>query len=147
MAYLERSQIKPDDLKMAMIIQAMVSPAVSGVSFSKNPMTGMDEITVEAVEGSGEALVQQGVTPQRWINKWGAWLETPDVEESRWYPIQQVFDQTQAIAKAYGRPVDLEWVYDGEAVHWVQLREITSMDTDVYSNRISREVFPGIIKR
>ncbi len=56
---------------MAVIIQDMIDPVLSGVSFSKNPITGLDEIVVEAVQGSGTALVQAGVTPFRWVNKWG----------------------------------------------------------------------------
>jgi pyruvate,water dikinase len=143
--YLERNGINPRDLKMAVIIQEMVNPVLSGVSFSKNPMTGLDEVVVEAVEGSGEILVQQGVTPKRWVNKWGDWIAKPD-DDAELDVIQEIVDQTKDIAKTYGQPVDLEWVYDDHAIHWVQLREITSLDIDVYSNRISREVFPGIIK-
>ena len=145
-AYLKKSAIDPDTLKMAVIIQEMVPPVVSGVSFSKNPMTGLDEIVVEAVKGSGEALVQDGVTPRRWINKWGVWVVQPEQEDIELDLIQEVVHQTKAIAKARGQAVDLEWVYDGQTIHWIQLREITSLDINVYSNRISKEVFPGIIK-
>ena len=70
-AYLAKNAIDPKELKMAVVIQEMVPPVFSGVSFSKNPMTGLDEVLVEAVRGSGEALVREGVTPERWINKWG----------------------------------------------------------------------------
>ena len=76
--YLERVSVNPDDLKMAVIIQEMVEPAISGVSFSKNPMTGMDEIIVEALPGNGEDLMQNGITPDRWVNKWGEWTVTPN---------------------------------------------------------------------
>ena len=135
---------------MAVIIQEMVSAEVSGVAFSKNPITGLDEVLVEAIRGSGEALVQDGVTPQRWINKWGTWVDTPDAPNNgqsiRLDLIDDVVRQTKEIARTYGRPVDLEWVYDGREVKWVQLREITTLDIPIYSNRISKEVFPGIIK-
>ncbi|MGD9048837.1 MAG: PEP/pyruvate-binding domain-containing protein, partial [Anaerolineae bacterium] len=77
-AYLGQKGSASRDLKMAVIIQEMVSARVSGVAFSKNPITGLDEIVVEAVRGSGEALVQGGVTPERWISKWGAWTSKPD---------------------------------------------------------------------
>jgi len=147
-AYLEKNAIDPGTIKMAIIIQEMVSPLVSGVSFSKNPMTGMDEIIVEAVRGSGEALVQEGVTPERWINKWGEWIARPEPEGENvgLDLVQRVVHQTKAIARAYGRPVDLEWVYDGHTLYWVQLREITTLNINLYSNRISKEFFPGIIK-
>jgi pyruvate,water dikinase len=144
--YLEKMGLRPTDLKMAVIIQAMVDPVVSGVAFSKNPLTGMDETIVEAVKGSGELLVQDGVTPARWIHKWGAWITEPETDTIGLELVAQVVQEAKAIATAYRRPVDLEWVFDGDAVYWVQLREITATDVNVYSNHISKEVFPGIIK-
>ncbi len=145
-AYLEGLGMATDELGMAVIIQEMVQPVVSGVSFSRNPMTGMDEIVVEAVQGSGQVLVQEGATPQRWIHKWGIWTQQPEQEEIPLELIRDVVRGTQAIARAFGRPVDLEWVFDGREIYWVQLREITAVDVPLYSNRIAREVFPGIIK-
>ena len=56
-------------------------------------------------------------------------------------------EQTRSIARTYGKPVDLEWVYDGQKLQWVQLRQITSLkNVSLYSNRIAREMMPGIIK-
>jgi phosphohistidine swiveling domain-containing protein len=145
--YLERTGMSPGDLKMAVIIQQMVNPVISGVAFSRNPMTGLDEVTVEAVEGVGTALVQEGVTPERWINKWGAWIARPEQERISIDLIQEVVSQTKEIASIYGRAVDLEWVHDGHTLHWVQLREITALDhVNIYSNHISKEFLPGIIK-
>jgi phosphoenolpyruvate synthase/pyruvate phosphate dikinase len=149
-AYLGQKGFGSQDLKMAVIIQEMVPARVSGVAFSKNPITGLDEVVVEAIKGSGEALVQDGVTPQRWINKWGTWTELPDdAMDGQGIDLELIEDvahQTKEIARTYGRPVDLEWVYDGRQVKWVQMREITTLDIPVYSNRLSKEVFPGIIK-
>ena len=146
-AYLGQKGSGSQDLKMAVIIQEMVSAKVSGVAFSKNPITGLDEVLVEAVRGSGEALVQDGVTPQRWINKWGTWTSTPDDPiDGQGIALELIDDvvrQTKEIARTYGRPVDLEWVYDGREVKWVQMREITTLDIPVFSNRLSNEVFPG----
>ncbi len=59
-AYLERIGAAGTPLTMAVIIQQMVNADVSGVAFSKNPVTGLDEVIVEAIEGSGEALLQGG---------------------------------------------------------------------------------------
>jgi phosphohistidine swiveling domain-containing protein len=146
-AYLNRMGKDPQDLKMAVMIQEMVPPVVSGVSFSRNPVTGADEIVVEAVEGSGETLAQEGITPARWIHRWGTWVQEPEHSPIPTELIQKVVSQTRSIAAAYGCPVDLEWVYDGYEVFWVQLREITALSTvNVYSNRAAREVLPGIIK-
>jgi len=143
--YRQRTGGAEVSLRMAVIIQEMVAPLVSGVSFSANPITGMSETIVEAVQGSG-ALVQEGVTPHRWVQKWGAYIFEPSDEGIPRSLIDQVVAETGRIARAYGRPVDLEWVWDGQHLYWVQLRAITSLEIPVYSNRISREVLPGLIK-
>jgi phosphohistidine swiveling domain-containing protein len=145
--YAKKTGVDPASLKMAVIIQEMVPPKFSGVSFSRNPITGMDETVVEAVMGSSDALLQEGVTPQRWIHKWGEWITLPAQESLPRDIIQEVVTRTRDIARIYGKPVDLEWAYDGNALYWVQLREITSLkNLNVYSNHIAREVLPGIIK-
>ncbi len=145
--YLAGSDISPAQLRMAVILQEMVEPVGSGVAFSKNPMTGLDEIVVEAVPGIGEALVQDGVTPNRWVHKWGAYIQQPRQPNIDEAIIAEVVAQTKSIAAKFKRPLDLEWVYSGTAVYWVQQREITTLENiNLYSNRISREVLPGIIK-
>lgn len=146
-AYTLKTGQDPHELHMAVIIQEMVQPIVSGVAFSKNPLTGLDEVIVEAVQGSGEALVQEGVTPDRWVNKWGSWIAQPVESQIDLQLIQKVVSQTVQISRAYGAPVDLEWVYDGRELYWLQLRPITHLhEVNIYSNRISKEVFPGMIK-
>ena len=145
-SYLARHEIDPAALRMAVLVQEMVNPQVSGVAFSKNPLTGLSEVIVEAVEGDGQLLMQAGVTPARWVQKWGSWIERPEASAIAPEVIDEVATGTKAIARAYGRPVDLEWVHDGRGLMWVQLREITALNLDVYSNRISSEMFPGIIK-
>lgn len=146
-AYIEQTRFSKDQLRMAVLVQEMVRPIVSGVSFSKNPMTGLDETVVEAVCGSGESLVQDGISPDRWVYKWGDWVKKPKRTNIAEDVILDVVTKTSEIAKRHGVPVDLEWVYDGTAVYWVQLREITTgSNVNIYSNRISREMLPGLIK-
>jgi len=146
-AYLQKLGRDPRELKMAVIVQEMVEPVISGVAFSKNPMTAMDEIVVEAVRGRGDQLVQGGVTPARWVYKWGDWIAQPAESDVPLEVIAQVVRGVKQIARAYGSPIDPEWVYDGQQVQGVQVREITTLtDLHIYSNRISREVMPGLIK-
>jgi len=146
-AYLKKTGMDGDSIKMAVIIQEMVFPKVSGVSFSKNPMTGMDEIIVEATLGGGDRLHQDGITPERWVHKWGRWIHEPDRATIDPNIIKRVVDKTKDIASSFGHSVDMEWVYDGNRIHWVQLREITSLhNAGVYSNKFAREVLPGITK-
>jgi phosphoenolpyruvate synthase/pyruvate phosphate dikinase len=146
-AYLAKLPPRQRSLRMGVILQQMISPVVSGVSFSRNPITGDDEVIVEAVPGMGTALVQDGVTPLRWVSQENQWkknpLEAPVANEV----IAQVVAQTRRAAQLFRKDVDLEWVYDGQELFWVQLREITSLkNLTIYSNRISKELLPGMIK-
>ena len=45
-SYLERRGIQTRELSMAVIIQEMIQPVAAGVSLSRNPVTGADEIIV-----------------------------------------------------------------------------------------------------
>jgi phosphohistidine swiveling domain-containing protein len=147
LSYAQKSGQSLASLKMAVLIQEMVTPVFSGVSFSKNPLTGLNEIVIEAVQGSGEQLVQQGVNPERWVYRWGDWTIRPDASPIDPELLRRIAQETWQVAKQFGAPVDLEWVFDGEALHWVQLRPITQLEgINIYSNRISRETIPGFIK-
>ncbi len=145
-AYLNRTAGNHLELKMAVIIQEMIPPILSGVSFSKNPITTLDEVIVEAVEGQGTALVQGGKTPLRWVNKWGGWITSPKNAPAPIEVIELIVRKTKKIARACRKEVDLEWVYDGRQVHWLQMRDITSIGTKYYSNRMTKEMTPGMVQ-
>ena len=145
--YIKKLGEAGKELKMAVLVQKMVAPQISGVAFSKNPTTGLDEVVIEAVHGLGEALMQDGVTPARWIYRWGQFTAKPESEAEFENVIREIANEARRIQKLYGSPVDLEWAYDGKNVYWLQVRPITALtNVPIYSNRISREVLPGIIK-
>jgi pyruvate,water dikinase len=132
---------------MGIIIQEMVYPIFSGVLFTRNPLTGLDEIIIESVEGLGEALVQIGETPERWVYKWGEWIEIPSSSQIDKDIIDDLVQEAIKIEKKYGEPLDLEWVYDGKNIYWLQLRKITTLKYNkLYSNKLSKEFMPGMIK-
>lgn len=132
---------------MSVIVQDMVPPAVSGVAFSKNPITGLSEIVVEAVPGCGEPLMTGAATPDRWVRRWGDYVSEPESSKIEPAVIRSVVSGLGEIAAAHGSPVDVEWVHDGVRLWWLQVRPITGLDgVTIYSQRISREVMPGIIK-
>ena len=51
---------------MAVIIQEMICSEISGITFTADPVTGADEIIIEASWGMGAALVDGRVTPDRY---------------------------------------------------------------------------------
>jgi phosphohistidine swiveling domain-containing protein len=136
-----------EQFSMAVVVQWMVDAEVAGIAFSRNPVTGSDEIVVEAVKGTADQLMRGTVTPGRWINRHGQWISKTGQDGISEEVISQVVNQTRTIAQTYGKPVDLEWVYDGKALHWVQMRRITTLDNlKVYNNKLAKEMLPGMIK-
>lgn len=66
--YLDHKGIsyRPEQLKMTVLVQKMIDPAIAGVLFTMNPINGHDEeMYVEYCEGVGERLVSGHVI---WIN-------------------------------------------------------------------------------
>jgi len=146
-SYRQKQGVEKEDIAMGVLIQEMVPAHVSGVVFSRNPITGLDEVVIEAVEGSGVRLVQEGATPDRWIWKWGKVLQQPEKPLLPLSVVDDIARNVRAIGQRCDGPVDLEWVYDGERVIWVQMRRITALDEiDIYANHIPKEFIPGIIK-
>jgi phosphohistidine swiveling domain-containing protein len=131
--------------QMDVLIQEMVDAVSSGVSFSRNPVTGADEVIVEAVEGTSEAFLQRGATPVRWVlgtgNASSDWPALPTAV------LEEISRTTVKVSKELRYPADLEWAFDGRALWWLQVRPITSLrGLAAYSNRISREYLPGLVK-
>jgi pyruvate,water dikinase len=137
----------PSHLSIAVVVQAMIDAEIAGVAFSKNPINGSDEIVIEAVRGSAANLMRGNVTPGRWISRRGEWVAKPGADGIPENVIKQVAAETQTIAQTYGKPIDLEWAYDGKAINWVQLRHITTLENlQIYSNKLAKEMLPGMIK-
>jgi pyruvate,water dikinase len=133
--------------QISVVIQAMVAATEAGVAFSRNPLTGLDEVVVEAVPARGDVLVGDGVTPDRWVRRWGAFSEAPLAPRVDEAVVEHVARETARLAAAGGRPVDLEWAHDGHTTWWLQARPLTGLDgLRIYSRRIARDVLPGVIK-
>ncbi len=125
--YLERHSLQGQGLSMAVIVQEMVTPLFSGVSLSRNPVTGGDEIVVEAIQGRWNAAGTERTHTDRWVNKWGYWVEKAGSSKVPQGLVEEIIFQTGGIAKKFRQPIDLEWVYDGHALYWVQSRAITTL--------------------
>lgn len=50
-------------IRMGVVVQRMVAADVAGVLFTRNPVTGADELVIEAGWGLGEAVVAGLITP------------------------------------------------------------------------------------
>lgn len=83
-SYVQRHNLASQEVEIGVIIQEMVTPMISGVLFSRNPITGANEVVIEAVRGEGTKLVQDGITPSRYVNKAGKWTGLPEENQYRW---------------------------------------------------------------
>jgi hypothetical protein len=106
---------------MAVIVQKMVSPELAGVAFTTHSEQG--RVIVEYVRGLGEALVSGMVAPQRYRQEDSAQSRLP-VED------QQVFDQVCVVVTKlkdlFALDVDVEWAWDDNGLHILQVRPITA---------------------
>ena len=142
--YLRRARIS--ELKCGVIIQEMIPSMLAGVSFSRNPVTNQNEIVIEAVEGAGEDLVQKGFTPLRWRIRKNFIFEGNE-QYGLFSVVRQVATDTARLRRYYGNHIDIEWVYDGKELYYLQLRQITGKkELQIYSNKMAKEMLPGQIK-
>ena len=132
--------------RMAVIIQEMVQPQLSGVVFTKNPVSGFSETIIEAGKGTGISQAESHQDPERWISKWGNWCQKPKDGVLSEALAREIVVQAADISRKYRQPVDIEWAWDGKELYFIQVRPITRLDIPVYSNRIARDMLPGIIK-
>ena len=147
LAYAAGVGVDPASLRMAVIFQEMARPRVSGVAFSRDPVTGADETVVEAVEGRGGALVGDGVDPARWRVGARGVVSAPDVPPLGDDPLAEIVETVRSVASRARQPADVEWVWDGREVHLVQWRPITALTGAgrVWSSRMARDMLPGLI--
>jgi len=105
--------------QMAVIVQRMVEPQMSGVAFSKDPR-GASGAIVEIVEGLGEGLVSGEVAGRR-VGR--ADLASIDDTDDA---VRSVFELLEEVTTALGYEVDIEWAYDGKETWLLQARPITT---------------------
>jgi phosphohistidine swiveling domain-containing protein len=137
--YCEKNGIPFSNLKMSVIIQAMIDGEVSGVAFTVNPINGRDcEIVIEAVSGNGEKLVQGTKTPDRYSYDW--FNDRFSFQPSGLEPllsqgeIKKLSELLLKIQRNFGCPQDIEWTYSADNFLILQSRPLTKIinqvDTD-----------------
>ncbi len=133
-------------VKCAVIIQRMIPAKLAGVCFSKNPVSQQDEVVTEAVEGAGDSLVQQGKNPFRWRIRNGN-IKEGNPEHQYIGIVKYLAEATAKLKRLSRQHIDVEWVFDGVDVYFLQLRGITGNSRQhVYSNKMAQEMLPGLIK-
>jgi phosphohistidine swiveling domain-containing protein len=135
-AYRDARQLADGDSAIGVLVQCMVPAVTSGVGFTINPITGADEIVVNAVWGLGEALVSGRVDPDEFtlakldgrvtaarIGAKNGDSAGPTLTADELRELAALLDR---IEQHYGAPQDIEWCHDGRQFWIVQSRPVTA---------------------
>lgn len=121
------------DVRMAVVVQRMVTPVFSGVAFSVDPMGAQDRVVVEVTEGTGEALMAGQVRGTRLVmDRATSALIQGDAGEIPQLPGQlgAIMDAALRCEELLGTPQDIEFAYDGDELWLLQTRPITGLRVD-----------------
>ncbi len=125
-AYRDAHHIEHDTVRMAVVVQRMLTPAVAGVLFTANPLTGCrTQMTVEAAPSPGTAVVDGATTVDHYL------LDGPDHPGTGCLTAAQLADLHALgtrLQDHFGHPQDIEWAIDHDGTLWVlQSRPITTL--------------------
>ncbi len=156
MTYRTENHISHEDISMAVVVQKMAFPQVSGILFTADPISNDHEmLTINASYGLGEALVSGLVNPdlvlmdkdKSIVQSYtvaqkkvmisalpGGGTQQLEVPEARQAAKCLTDDQAQSLGNLgkkveqyYGTPQDIEWALDTEQIYLLQTRPITSL--------------------
>lgn len=111
--YCRKNGIDPASVQMGVIVQRMIRPELAGVAFSVNPVTGADEVVIDACEGLADELLQ-GRKPS-------LPPEHPLLAKCR----PEIERVARKIMRHFGTPQDVEFAIENEILYVLQARPIT----------------------
>ena len=129
--YCKKSGIDPASVRMEVIVQRLIRPELAGVAFTVNPVTGAEEVVVEAVAGLADKLLAGEAQP----------LPASDPLVVKHRPAIEAV--ARRVQRHYGCPQDIEFAVEGGEVWLLQARPITriafSADVGEWTNADFRD--------
>jgi pyruvate,water dikinase len=123
----QRLQASDVTASMAVLVQRQVGARAAGVAFSANPVTGADEVIVEAVRGLGDRLASGDADADRWVDAGGSVRPAVDTGAIDQTLAQRIAVLARQVALERGSAQDIEWAYDGTDLCLLQARSITGL--------------------
>ena len=112
---------------LAVLVQRLVTAQAAGVMFSANPVTGDDEVVIEATRGLGDRLMAGDVVGDRWVERDGRLQPQADSGVIDAGVAQRLIALARRIAAERRAPQDVEWALAGGELHVLQARPITAL--------------------
>lgn len=135
--YRSRLGIAPDQVSIAVVVQAMVPAEVAGVMFTANMITGArDEYVIDASPGLGEAVVSGTGTPDHYlldtcgrVREWtpGALGDSAGEPVVAAAALTELCRLGRLVADHFGRPQDIEWAIADGRIWVLQARAMTAL--------------------
>ena len=125
----ERAEAYGANGDVAVVVQRQVPATRAGVAFSRDPVGGGDTVLIECALGSGEAVVSGEVTPDRYRVA-GDRVHARAAGTTRTLRDDEAQDVAELVRRAeagFGRPVDVEFCFEGRTLWLVQCRPITTL--------------------
>ncbi len=141
-------------VRMAAVVQTLIDADCAGVLFTRNPLSGADELVIEAAWGLGETVVAGLVTPDHYrVSPDGRIVEqragekdiamrrargggTHEVAIAPALVEQPCLDDAAVVrlvalardcTAVFGPAIDVEWAFAGTALYLLQARPITAL--------------------
>jgi pyruvate,water dikinase len=114
---------------VAVVVQRQVPATRAGVAFSRDPVAGDDTVLIECAPGGGEAVVSGEVTPDRYRvagDRVHA-RATGTIRTLRDDEAREIAGLVRKAEAGFGRPVDVEFCFEGRMLWLVQCRPITTL--------------------
>ena len=139
---------------IAAVVQKMINSDKSGVIFSKNPISGKENVFIEAVFGQGEGIVSGRIIPDQYtvsneleiidekiaekkiavIRDSTGLTKTVKLSEEKTkekvlknYEIKQLAETALKLEEHYKKPQDIEFAVEGGEIFILQSRPITTL--------------------
>jgi phosphohistidine swiveling domain-containing protein len=155
-AYRETNGFSHFEAGIAVLIQSMVPSEVAGVMFTRHPLTGANQIVINASWGLGEGVVSGKINPDQIVldgaalaeigfrpgnqNKTGITVTTgganPANKSNHDLSAKRCLAPDQAVSLAeigkkveaiFGPPQDIEWAIAADQIYVLQSRPITTL--------------------
>ncbi|MFK3979564.1 PEP/pyruvate-binding domain-containing protein [Micromonospora sp. NPDC050397] len=125
-AYRDAHDIDQTNVRMAVVVQRMVDPAVAGVLFTANPVTGRrTEMMVDAAPGPGTTVVDGAAVVDHYVLDGTAPADPGCLSTAQLGELRATGDRIQ---EHFGSPQDVEWAIDRQGTLWLlQSRPITTL--------------------
>lgn len=164
MYYRWKKKFEHDKVFIAVVVQQMINSDKSGVIFSKDPVSGTEDIVIEAVFGLGEGIVSGRILPDLYTVSRNGEIKDIRVAEKNMavvrdsagktvemkltgerkkqqvlieYEINKLSDFALKLEEHYGKPQDIEFAIDSKRIYIVQTRPITTLQMKKEKEEIS----------